>query len=155
MPMHSSTGDAPLEDSVRKLSELRWSTRAIARKLGVSQSTVVREQQKINTGPNPIIRVTAAGGESPGEPAASRRLRLGDLRRRRPHLHPGTLLTVALLMLGTVILTVLWARLLHATASPAQVTACVQYDPAGYVTGITAGGGCPPGWKTVVLTPVP
>jgi len=145
----------PFEDSVRRLSELRWSQRDIARYLRTNQTKVSREQRKINTGPHPIIPVVPEG-QAPGPESLNGNLRLKRYRLPRIQLHPGTLLVVALLLLAAVALTLIISRLLAAPAEVPQVTACVQYAqiagrPA--VTGLAAGGGCPPGWKTVILTP--
>lgn len=49
--------ESDLETEVRKLAGIGMSTRRIATTIGdVSQSTVVRVLQKINSGPQPIIR---------------------------------------------------------------------------------------------------
>lgn len=55
--------DSELENEVRKLASIGWSTRRIAATIGdVSQSTVVRVLQKINSGPQPVLRDRPAPG---------------------------------------------------------------------------------------------
>lgn len=49
--------ESELETEVRKLASIGMSTRRIATTIGdVSQSTVVRVLQKINSGPQPVLR---------------------------------------------------------------------------------------------------
>lgn len=143
MPMQPMP-DARIDESIRRLTQLDWPTRKIARHLGIAQSTVVRRRQKINTGPNPIA--VAEPGKPPGAGA-----------RRRPAItRPAVLIAVSLVVLAAVLANILWIRFLRAPAGPAQVTACVRYSAAGNVTGITAAGagaGCPSGWAAVMLTP--
>jgi hypothetical protein len=126
----------PIDESIRQLSALGMSTRQMGRRLQVAQSTIVRRRQKINTGPNPIL---------PDEYRPPR---------HRPALPPSAALAIALILLAVVAVTLVLYRLHPATAKLPQVTACVRYDArTGDVTGFTAGGGCPPGWKTVTLIP--
>jgi hypothetical protein len=126
----------PIDESIRELSALGMSTRQMGRRLHLAQSTIVRRRQKINTGPNPIL---------PDGYRPPRRW----LRSAAP-----AALAIALILLAVAAVVAVAARLHPAPAKLPQVTACVRYDTrTGDVTGITAGGGCPPGWETVTLIP--
>jgi hypothetical protein len=64
-------GDSDLEEQVLQLKSVGLSTRRIAHALGdVSQSTVVRILQRVNSGPQPIQ------GEETGTPAHLSRLQV-------------------------------------------------------------------------------
>lgn len=66
-----SAVDSGLEEQVRKLAAAGLSTRRIAQALGdVSQSTVVRVLQRVNSGPQPVLR--AETGMSQRGPAIAR-----------------------------------------------------------------------------------
>lgn len=126
----------PIDDDVRLLSERGLSTRQQARQLHVGQSTIIRAQQRINTGPNPIL----PPGYKP--------------RRRWPKVPGIAAVAVALILLAAVAVVLLMARTIRDGSTPQQVQVCVRYDPkTGDVAGIAAGGGCPPGWQSVTLTP--
>lgn len=129
-----------IDDSIRRLSALGLSTRRMARRLGVAQSTIVRHTQKINTGPNPIL-------EDGYRPPRRRRVSL-----RIPAATAA--LAVAIILLATMAAVVLMARYGNAAAAkPGPVLVCVRYAQDGDITGFAPGGSCPAGWKTVTLMP--
>ena len=125
----------PIDESVRHLSEQGVSTRRQARQLNVSQSTIIRARQRINTGPNPIL----PPGYKPKRP--------------RPPVPGMAAVAIALILLAAAAVALVMIRA-YRDAPPQQVQACVRYDAkTGDLAGITAGGGCPPGWQVLTLTP--
>ena len=126
----------PIDESVRQLTEDGVSTRAQARMLHVGQSTIIRAQQRINTGPNPIL----PPGYRP--------------ERKLPRVPAMAAVAVTLILLAIAAVTLVMARLDRAPARQ-QVQACVRYDrKTSDIAGITAwDGSCPPGWQAIVLAP--
>lgn len=143
----------PFEEAVRRLSELGWSTRRIARHLArdyphASQSSVVRARQRINTSPQPILR---ASQPDPDATATQPQPALNQHAATLPRPYgPAVLAAIALLVAAAAAAGIIWGQ---ATAHPPPVTACVRYSASGTVTGLAARppGGCPPGWQPVTL----
>ena len=130
-----------LDEDIRKLTG-RMTTRQIVRELAkhgvhIAQSTVVRRQQSMginNTGPNQVLD----SGYRP--------------RRKLPPGMATAAVAVALILLAVAAVVLLMTRVSRPDQS-GPVDVCVRYGAAGAVTGIAAGGGCPPGWQTVTLIP--
>jgi hypothetical protein len=136
MPNHP----IPIEERIRHYTELGYSTREIAPRVRRSQSTVVRVQHRINTGPHPILR---PGTEPPAR-----------IRRRSLRIRPDIRLMLGLLAVAVAGLTGFLMGTSPGSVRNPQVTACIRMSTAGVVTGITAPGGggtCPPRWETVML----
>ena len=127
------------EDQVRHFMEMRWPNWKIARELKTSPTTVQRERTKIQTGPNPVLL---------DEPAAGRTA-------HRRAVNPAVLLAIALTAAAVIAAGMIWARLLSPPAPAPQYTLCVQFSPAGAVSGLASGsdGTCPPRWNAVILAP--
>jgi hypothetical protein len=125
----------PVEQAVEKLTKRQLTTRQIAAKLPVSQSTVVRIQHRLGingTGPQPAL--PAARVRTPERPRVSAAV---------------VAVTAALLILAASAAAFTWARL----SAPAPAPVCVRYSTSGDVTGLAAAGnGCPAGWTVLILS---
>lgn len=86
-----------LETQVRQLADVGLSTRRIAEVIGdVSQSTVVRVLQRINTGPQPLLKARKTWSKR--LPAIMEGVRLGAL----------VLLSVSVTVLAAAVATIAW-----------------------------------------------
>jgi hypothetical protein len=144
-------------EKIRPLVEAELSTREIARITDIPQSTVVRDIQKINTGPHPIMN-----GDSQEPPPRK-------LPRPRVRVRGRTIMIVAAALLilaaGLGSVTLLRAYSDRAPAPPAHVYApifpvvpasielCIGVSIQGYLTDLApaTNGRCPSGWQKLVL----
>jgi hypothetical protein len=124
-----------IELEAQTAAELRdrekLTTREIAKRLHIAQSTVVRRLQLHDTGALPVMRT-----------------------RVRKNLAPIALLAFAILVLVAAASAFVFTRSARAvTVVPASV--CVRSAAKGNVTGLkaTQAGACQPGWSLLVLTP--
>jgi Homeodomain-like domain-containing protein len=139
------------EEKVRPLAQAGLSTREIAAVVDMSQSTVSRVIQRINTGPHPIVKPRSRLREKLPFPQLPRRFRIRG----------AALLAVALLLLafGLASLTYLRGRPIHTyiriVDPPAPISVCVGITLQGYMTDLAnaTNGKCPAGWKLLVLYP--
>jgi hypothetical protein len=137
-------------EKVDPLARAGLSTREIARLTEIPQSTVVRDIQKINTGPHPIVKPPGRLRERLPFPQLPGRLRLRGV----------ALMAIVLLLLAAGLgILVQRSRPIHTyirvVEPAAPISMCVGITLQGYLTDLTpaTNGKCPAGWKMLVLHP--
>jgi IS30 family transposase len=92
-----STAESDVEEQVRTLAAAKLSTRAIAKAIDVSQSTVARTLRRINTGPQPVL-AEEENSRSQRRPVTMEMVRLGVL----------IVAVLALVVLTAAVATIAW-----------------------------------------------
>jgi hypothetical protein len=149
-------GKESTEDVVRQLARLNMSTRKIAAQTGLSQSTVVRTLQRINTGPMPVFRDDMDDATQPNIPVTPPGPLTGAHRRSRGTAYTVgmvTLMAAVLLVAGAVAILAWRTPRVPVQPAPPQVMVCAHYTQHGYINGLQGEsmGGCPGGWRMVQL----